>query len=380
MKRPLNICIITQQLGKIFSGPGTYSRLLIRKLIQDNHNVHVILPNKQLPDVVDFSYQLVPNSRVSSHARWIELSFSFNKALRENYGDFDLVHFTDIRDSYFVNCEFPIISNINDTYLTQKRTLGYLQNNYKDWLQRYFYYTFSRFIEHHRINKSNIIIANSYYTKKILLQNYSTISKKVFVCYKTIDFTRFLNTSITKYADFFNILFVGGNMERKGIISIINSSPNVISRYKNVKYHIIGEDPKLNYYINLCKDLGVHSNFIFHGNITPENLKHFYNMANLFLLPSIEEALGISILEAMANNIPVIATKVGGITEIITNNTNGILLEPNNTQELSDKIIKIIDDKQLRDRIIKNAKITIKKFSNETMFDCTYKLYSKIVG
>lgn len=377
----LKICVITQQLKNVFSGPGTYSNLIIQKFINDGHKVHVILPENQLPNNPNFSYQTIRNPTIKSHARWMELSFYFNAALKKSEQEFDLIHCTDIHDSFFIKTKTPLISNINDTYATKKYPLAYLKENYTDWILRFIYYSVTRLIEKNNINKNDAIIANSKYTRKVLIDNYPFINKKVHICYKTINFSQtnedhFNKKNKTDYL----ILFVGGNMERKGLLTIINSAPKVIEHIPQVKYYIIGQDSKINLFKKKCKDLGIDNNFNFLGNIYPEKLKEFYQIADLFVMPSIDEALGIVFLEAMENNIAVIGSKVGGIPEIINNNENGILVEPNNPEELTDKILLLKNNIELRSKIIQNAKKNLDLFSNESMFKCTYKIYAKVLG
>lgn len=379
METPINICIITQQLKNIFSGPGTYSKLLIQKLIEDGHIVHVILPQSQLPINPNFSYQTVPNPKIKSHARWIELSTHFNGALKKSHKNFDLIHCTDIHDSYFIKTSTPLISNINDTYATKIYPLSYLKENYSDWFQRYFYYAFTRFVEKHMIDKNNAIISNSGYTKKTLIEKYPFIQKKTYTCYKTINLKHSSNINLHESKPNFNILFIGGNMERKGLATVIKSAPKVIKNINNVKYFIIGRDPKTKYYKKTCEDLGVDTYFDFMGNISPELMSDYFQLADIFVMPSLDEALGIVFLEAMASHVPVIGTNIGGIPEIIKNNENGILITPNDFEELTNKILLLKNDRELRINLINNGVKTLEKFSIESMLNCTYKIYSNLL-
>ena len=89
---------------------------------------------------------------------------------------------------------------------------------------------------------------------------------------------------------------------------------------------------------------------------------------DIFILPSVKEGFPWTILEAMAAEVSIIAAKVGAIPEIIQNNRTGILVEPRNSQQISEAIKKLIGDKNLRESLAKEAKkIVIEKFNLKTM-------------
>jgi len=141
----------------------------------------------------------------------------------------------------------------------------------------------------------------------------------------------------------------------------------------------VGQDPKIDYYKSICKKIGVENQFIFYGNLDLKERNELYGKADIFVMPSIEEALGIVFLEAMANEIPVIGSNVGGIPEIINDQENGFLINPFDIDELSIKTIDLLIDKDLRIRFIRNAKITLEKFSNEKTFNCLMEIYANLI-
>ncbi|HEX9062053.1 MAG TPA: glycosyltransferase family 4 protein [Clostridia bacterium] len=95
-----------------------------------------------------------------------------------------------------------------------------------------------------------------------------------------------------------------------------------------------------------------------------EFMPYMYRMADAFILPSKNEQLPISILEAMASQIPVIATKVGGVSEIITDSENGLLVDSGSIQQLDAAIRNIRSSKRLRNKICKTAyKTMLERFS-----------------
>ena len=83
---------------------------------------------------------------------------------------------------------------------------------------------------------------------------------------------------------------------------------------------------------------------IFTGAIPHSQLSFFYSAADIFILPSQYETFPIVVLEAMACELPIVATNVGGIPMQIENNVNGFLVELNNTEQLKDTLLKLLAD------------------------------------
>ena len=73
-----------------------------------------------------------------------------------------------------------------------------------------------------------------------------------------------------------------------------------------------------------------------------------FRNADVLVLPSLSEGFPVTILEAMASGLPVIATRVGGVPEIIENNVNGYLVETENPQEIAEALLTLLRDEQLR--------------------------------
>jgi len=106
-----------------------------------------------------------------------------------------------------------------------------------------------------------------------------------------------------------------------------------------------------------------------------------YNGADVFVLASESETFGQVYLEAMACGTPVIGTNLGGVPEIITDNHDGFLIEPDNSSLLMQKIDNLLYDEENRKKFIKNALKTVRiKFSTERQFGLLFKSFKKIVA
>lgn len=116
--------------------------------------------------------------------------------------------------------------------------------------------------------------------------------------------------------------FVANEFKRKGLQTLIRSlHKSIVSNYKVV---VIGKDDPLEYQ-DLIKYFGLEQHFIFAGSV--ENVQDYFSLFDLFILPTVYEAFGLVILEAMSYEIPIIVSKVSGVEEFVIHNFNGLMVE-----------------------------------------------------
>jgi len=128
----------------------------------------------------------------------------------------------------------------------------------------------------------------------------------------------------------------------------------------------------------LCRAEGVEHVFHFWGWKSGLDLLKLYSQADVFAMPSLVEAFGVVFLEAMACGIPVVGTYVGGIPEIVKDGYNGLLVSPGDHLQLSQAIIRLLQDKGLRSHLAKGGIETAYQFSVQRMMQCTYEVYKNL--
>jgi len=138
------------------------------------------------------------------------------------------------------------------------------------------------------------------------------------------------------------LLSVGRIVGWKGYQLVIKAIKDLV----DVKYVVIGDGEYLNKLKSLAKDEQIEEKVLFLGSIPNKELYKYMNMADIFIQPSIgHEAFGITIVEAMACGLPVIASYNGGMKDIIKDGENGFFFEVENVKDLREKIIKSINYK-----------------------------------
>lgn len=202
---------------------------------------------------------------------------------------------------------------------------------------------------------------------------------KIYTVHNAVDF-KSLKTSITgnhkKLAireefsisqDAIILVLVALLRPRKGVEVIIKAMKSILQNFSNVFLLIVGnddisEDPEYGKKLReLTFECGIQSNVIFTG--FRNDVPFILSQCNLMILPSLfGEGLPMVILEAMSLGVPVIASKIEGVPEIIEDGVNGFLVSPGNVEQLSNKIIRVMSDPELL-RIVKNK--AQKKVINE---------------
>ncbi len=383
---PLHIVVVTQQVGRIFSGPGLHARNLIHSLVQDGHQVTVIAPPSQRP-AGNLPYEFVPVPEPAfarTQARWISLSYSFGLALKnlEAARQVDLVHFTDAREALFTRTRAGLVGNVNDTYAAELFSPGYYRRHYTDWLQRWAYYVVTRRLEGLVYHRLDAILANSRFTAQMIQAAYRLPAEKVFVCYKSVDAAYWRREmaarSGKRAAGPKRVLFVGTNMQRKGLPTLIKAAPQVARALPGVQFLVVGEDKAIPAMRKLCCEEGVEGNFQFLGWKSQAELLELYAGADVFVLPSLTEALGVALLEAMAAGLPVIGSDAGGIPEIITDGVNGLLVPPDNPARLADALVRALSSPELASALVQGGFENLGRFDLHTMMARTYEVYAAV--
>jgi glycosyltransferase involved in cell wall biosynthesis len=125
------------------------------------------------------------------------------------------------------------------------------------------------------------------------------------------------------------------------------------NRSLQLKLVIVGDGPERSSLEAYAESLGVNEMVVFAGQVN--DVQPFYNVADVFALPSHSEGSPNVLLEAMAANLPVVATAVGGVPEIVENNTSALLVPANDPRTLGAAMARLLTDGELRERLVKNA-------------------------
>ncbi|MDD2487568.1 MAG: glycosyltransferase family 4 protein [Candidatus Gracilibacteria bacterium] len=204
------------------------------------------------------------------------------------------------------------------------------------------------------ISKVNII-SNSLFIKNKVKEYFRKDSSLLYPCID-VDFFRKTDSTEEQYPSLFiNSRFVSG----KNIELAIRSFIALKDEFPGLKLFIAGDGDEKE---KLMKMSDNEKNIIFLGEISPDKVNAYYNMATVFLFTSVIDAFGLTIIEAMSVGKPVVSVSVGGPLEIIENGINGFLAE--DESDFISKIELLLGNESLRTQIGNNARLFVKeKFS-----------------
>jgi glycosyltransferase involved in cell wall biosynthesis len=152
--------------------------------------------------------------------------------------------------------------------------------------------------------------------------------------------------------------------------------PEVIKNFPNAKLLIIGQGKTQDALIKETRDLGLGERIRF----IPEakNTNEVLAAMDIFVMPSLQEGLGLALMEAMAQGVAVVGSAVGGIKTLIQDKVNGLLVAPADAPALAQAIITLLGDSRLRRNLGEQAReFIITNFSKEEMVDKTEIVYQQ---
>lgn len=175
------------------------------------------------------------------------------------------------------------------------------------------------------------------------------------------------------------IATVGRLSKEKGHKFLLMAAQIVIRDFPNVKFLIVGEGSTREELEDYCAKLGLSENVIFTGFIFHQNLLEVLCGIDIFVLPSLTESFPFAILEAMMVGKPVIATDVGGVSEMIYHGETGLLIQPSDSIALARAISLLLENQDMSNRIGKNAQKMIEtEFTLEHYIKQIQELYTRV--
>jgi glycosyltransferase involved in cell wall biosynthesis len=147
----------------------------------------------------------------------------------------------------------------------------------------------------------------------------------------------------------------------KGIEFLVHALAILARRGYALELRLAGDGPQRDVLERLAADLGVSRQVTFLGNLREAQVTRELTESDIFVLPSLAEGVPVSLMEAMAVGVPVIATNIAGTSELVEDGKNGILVRPTDAEALGDAVAEIISDYDLRLRTAKEGRAKVGK-------------------
>jgi glycosyltransferase involved in cell wall biosynthesis len=172
------------------------------------------------------------------------------------------------------------------------------------------------------------------------------------------------------------ILFFGNLIERKGVHILAHALPSILREHPDTFLVLAGSFATYGDRLReLCSELGITDHVLMPGTISEGRKVQYYHAADLFCLPSFAEAYPLTILEASACRLPLVVSDIPVFKAVVTDGENGLFTRTGDSDDLAGKILQILGDERLRDRMGEAARRRVLDFSWEKVADQTERLY-----
>ena len=176
-----------------------------------------------------------------------------------------------------------------------------------------------------------------------------------------------------------HLLFWGRIEEEKGLPELLVALNTVAKKFANIKLTLVGEGNRLQEYKTLVADLGLADCVEFAGWLNSREIQTLAAKSSIGIFPSRIESFGLSVVEAMATGLPVIAASGGAVPENIENGVTGTLVPVNNSDALAEAINRTLEKPQYSEMMAKAAKSTVQqKFSWDRAAENMIEIYKNI--
>jgi glycosyltransferase involved in cell wall biosynthesis len=164
----------------------------------------------------------------------------------------------------------------------------------------------------------------------------------------------------------------------KGHEFLVKAAPLVLQHYPNTTFLLIGDGPLRKKLENLAQQLNFFDKIVFSG--MREDIPRLLNAIDIFVLPSLNEGMGRVLIEAMVLAKPIVATRVGGVPDVVEDGSSGLLVPPADPDALADAICTIMKNPALASKLASHAAIRSQKFSHTEMIRQLENLYKSVMS
>ncbi|MCQ2974820.1 MAG: glycosyltransferase family 4 protein [Bacteroidales bacterium] len=230
-------------------------------------------------------------------------------------------------------------------------------------------------IEKDGMENADAIITVSNLTRDIVIKKYKISPEKVFTIYNAVDF----KPNRKKYIKPENeklVTFLGRITYQKGPEYFIEAAYKVLQRVKNVRFVMAGNGDMYKRMILMAAKLGISDRFHFTDFLKHDEVKHLFAVSDVYVMPSVSEPFGISPLEAVKSNVPVIISKQSGVAEILK---HAIKVDYWDVDAIADAIYGLIKYPALSNFFVRKGKNEVKQLKWDNCANEIVKVYNKIV-
>lgn len=363
----MKICVITGIFPPDSGGPATYVPKISKELVSLGHQVSVITHSDNLEfNDAEYNFQVLRIER------------GFFKPFRFLQTIWQIVKVGRNSELLFVNglglesaiakriIRKPMVCKVvSDIAWERANYKGLTKDGVEDFQNKKYSFPIEllKTLRSFYVRIADAVITPSQHVAS-LVEGWKIDPSKINVIYNAIDIHDIPLSSRSDLRLELNlsrnvVLTVGRLIPLKRVDQIIK----VISQIETANLVIVGDGPQELELKKLSLTLGCADRIRFTSRLNQKEVYKYMKASDVFVLNSITEGLPLVIIEAMSCGLPVIATNVGGTPEIVKDRETGLLIEPGNKEQLKEAIECLLIDRDLRGRLVENARKQLGKFS-----------------
>jgi len=292
---------------------------------------------------------------------FFEAVYKYNNLLVQKVqGKYDVVHCHDwltmkagvaLREKMGI----PLVLTVHSTEYDRS---GWLYPN--DWFIN---------IEREGMEKADQIIAVSHFTKSVIVDKYGINPNKISVIHNAV-------YPIGEGKKQNIILFLGRLTIQKGPEFFLRAAKKVLEYEPDCRFVVAGIGDMLPHLIDQAVSMEISDKVIFTGLLTEEEVKHIYQIASVYVMPSVSEPFGITALEATSAGTPTIVSKTAGVSEVFR---NCLQVDFWDTDEMANKILSLLKYEPLHTTMTEHGKREIKLFTWDRVAEKTLDVYRGVL-
>ncbi len=220
------------------------------------------------------------------------------------------------------------------------------------------------------------VICVSHLTRTTVITRYGVPAEDVEVVYNAVELTnghKFATTPIKRNEKI--VLFLGRVTMQKGPEYFLQAAKKVIQKYDKVRFVIAGSGDMIEQCIRLAADLELGRYVTFTGFLQGDDVSRVFQMADLYVMPSVSEPFGIAPLEALSHDVPVIISKQSGVSEVLT---HVLKVDFWDTSEMANKILAVLRHPPLQKTLRQHGQIEVTRLSWKDSASQIKNIYEKV--
>jgi glycosyltransferase involved in cell wall biosynthesis len=332
-------------------GVGSMVRLLARALVEAGHEARVIglySPTYPCPSAWEDRGVQVTCLREPQHRLgWMRGRYQLFRQVQSwtRRGEIDLVEAPDSRGWFagWPGLPVPLVQRAHGSYTFFAHDLGMRVNSQM------------RFLESRSYARTNTWVAASSYTAELTRRVFGLRQDAARVLYNAVEVDMEPADFEQRHSQ--EVVFTGTLVKKKGVVSLIDAWPLVAERHPEARLQLYGKDGRADDGRRMSEFLTSRlppwctSSVTWHGHVDKTQIDAALRSASVAVFPSYSEAFGLAPAEAMACGCPTIYTRLGPGPEIVRDEVDGLLVDPDEPRSIAEAIHRLLDDRPLAERL-----------------------------